>query len=328
MKKQLLAAFLCGLVIPLSLIAVGMGSKTEQIPLPSGEPEQTQAQIQPQEEYDTQTVVAVEQDGQSAAMPLRDYLVGVVLAEMPADFQPEALQAQAVVARTYTCKRAHNAKHDDGAVCTDPSCCQGYWSTQDYLDQGGTQAQIDRVCQAVEQTDGMVLTYQGELIDATYFSCSGGSTEDAVEVWGQDVPYLQAVESPGEEQAPRYRERLYFTPEEFLQRTGCAGGQDPQEWFGTVTYTDGGGVDTMELCGQIYSGVELRSLLGLRSTVFTMTAEDGQIVVDTRGFGHRVGMSQYGAQAMAQQGGTWREILSHYYQGTEVIHMKKFENRG
>ncbi len=106
MKKQLLAAFLCGLVIPLALIAVGMGSKTEQIPLPSEEPEQTQAQIQPQEEYDTQTEVALEQDGQSAAMPLRDYLVGVVLAEMPADFQPEALQAQAVVARTYTCKRA------------------------------------------------------------------------------------------------------------------------------------------------------------------------------------------------------------------------------
>lgn len=323
MKKQLLIAFLCGLVIPVALMAMDLGHGDPGEVVTAAPTEDGQTIPQTQEEYDAQTVIAVDDHGDSTAISLEDYLVGVVLAEMPADFHPEALQAQAVVARTYTCKRMHNERHDGGTVCTDPGCCQGYRDTQDYLDQGGTQAQIDRVRQAVAQTDGMVLTYQGELIDATYFSCSGGSTEDAVEVWGQDVPYLQAVESPGEEQAPRYQEQLYFTPEEFMERTGCEGSQEPEEWFGAITYTDGGGVDTMELCGQTYSGVELRSLLGLRSTVFTMTVEDGQIVVETRGFGHRVGMSQYGAQAMAQQGNTWREILSHYYQGTEAVHMEE-----
>ena len=169
------------------------------------------------------------------------------------------------------------------------------------------------------ETAGLVLRYQGELIDATYFSCSGGRTEAAVEVWGADVPYLQAVESPGEETASHYTDQITFSVEEFGELTGCAG--DPDIWLGHVTYTQGGGVDTMELDGQVYTGKELRSILGLKSTDFSVEITADTVVITTHGFGHRVGMSQYGADAMASQGSSYEEILTYYYQGTQLGEM-------
>ena len=241
---------------------------------------------------------------------------------MPASFPDEALKAQAVVARTYTSRRMRTNRHDGAAVCMDPGCCQGYTAEADYLASGGSAENVDRLRAAVAETAGQVLTYEGALIDATYFSCSGGQTEDAVAVWGQDVPYLQSVESPGEEDAPRYSETVTFTPAQFRALTGCGGGDDPNAWFGPVTHTDGGGVDTMEICDAEYSGTELRGLLGLRSTAFTLEVVDGNIVITTLGFGHRVGMSQYGARAMALNGADYTEILSHYYTGTELEQME------
>ena len=257
-------------------------------------------------------------DGLLRQMELDSYLTGVLLSEMPASFPEEALKAQAVVARTYAGRRMEGGKHGDAAVCMDPGCCQGYLSPEEYLAAGGSQADVDRLRAAVAGTEGLVLTYGGELIDATYFSCSGGQTEDAVAVWGQNVPYLQSVESPGEEDAPRYTDTITFTPDRFRALTGCAGGGAPETWFGTVTYTEGGGVDTLELCGRVVTGKELRSLLGLRSTAFSVEVREGQIVIDTRGYGHRVGMSQYGARAMALEGADCAEILAHYYTGTAL----------
>jgi stage II sporulation protein D len=136
-----------------------------------------------------------------------------------------------------------------------------------------------------------------------------------VAVWGQDVPYLQSVESPGEEDAPRYTGRISYTPENFRLITGISGEGSVGSWFGPVTYTDGGGVATIRICGETFTGTELRGILGLRSTMFTVSVSDGMIVFETKGFGHRVGMSQYGAQAMAQEGSSYREILEHYYSG-------------
>lgn len=315
MKKMLLA-FLCGMVVPLGLMALGSRAAPE--------PEETVPATQSPSQ-DAGTVITVLTDAEERKMALSDYLTGVVLSEMPADFEEEALKAQAVVARTYTCKRVQGSKHETAAVCTEPSCCQGYLDAESYVNQGGDEANVDKVRRAVEQTDGLVLTYDGALIDATYFSCSGGSTEDAVAVWGQDVPYLQAVDSPGEEDAPRYSNEVTYSGAELCKLLGLDSTGLPENWFGPATYTDGGGVETMEICGVEFSGVELRKKLGLRSTVITVHVQGDSVTFQTRGFGHRVGMSQYGANAMAENGSGYEEILAHYYQGTELGKMDEFE---
>lgn len=254
---------------------------------------------------------------------LEQYLVGVVLAEMPAYFEPEALKAQAVVARTYTA-RTHftGGKHGDGSICTDHRCCQAYLSEAAYLEKGGTQADVDKVRSAVEETRGTVLSYGGELIEATYFSCSGGRTEDAAAVWGADYPYLRSVESPGEEGAAHYTDTVTFTSSEFENLLGVPLPGEPKTWFGETAYTPGQGVQTMVIGERTYRGTELRTKLGLRSTAFTVTVDGDTISIHTRGYGHRVGMSQYGAEAMAVAGSAWPHILAHYYPGTELAELE------
>ena len=171
---------------------------------------------------------------------------------------------------------------------------------------------------AVRDTAGQVLLYQGELIEATYFSCSGGSTEDAQAVWGADFPYLRAVASPGEESAEVYQEEVTIPREKVELLLGLTLPENPMEWVGEVKRTTGDGVATIELGGRIFKGTELRTLLNLRSTCFTASADDRGLHIVTRGYGHRVGMSQYGADAMAAAGKTYQDILSYYYQGTEL----------
>lgn len=256
-------------------------------------------------------------DGSTKEQDMDAYLVGVVLAEMPASFEKEALKAQAVAARTYA-RKAYitGGKHGDGSVCTRSACCQAYMSESDYLAQGGTQEGIDKIRRAVEETSGLVLTYGGELIEATYFSCSGGSTEDAAAVWGTDFPYLQAVSSPGEEAAEHYVDSVSFTSRQFQNALGVLLEGTPESWFGQVSHTEGGGVAHMEIGGVFYTGTQLRSLLNLRSTAFSLSVTEEIITVTTKGYGHRVGMSQYGADAMAVSGGSYEAILSHYYPGT------------
>lgn len=258
-------------------------------------------------------------DGTVKEMDMDTYLTGVVLAEMPASFEAEALKAQSVVARTYAQKAFENqGKHGDGSVCTRSTCCQAYITEETYLDQGGTQDDLEKIRSAVAATSGYVLTYDGELIEATYFSCSGGSTEDAAAVWGTDFPYLQAVSSPGEENAAFYTDAVTFTPQQFQNALGVVLNGTPKGWFGLTTYTEGGGVATMTIGGEPYTGTQLRSLLNLRSTAFTIEPAEDIITITTKGYGHRVGMSQYGADAMAVTGSTYDEILAYYYQGTQL----------
>ena len=314
--KDLLISVLMGLVLPgLALNAAVLLLEVEGEPQPSVM--ETVPQTTPETVYLPMRMRNA--DGSTEEMDMDTYLVGVVLAEMPADFEMEALKAQAVVARTYTQKAyVTGGKHGDGSVCTKSSCCQAYLSEQDYLDKGGTQEAVEKIRSAVNSTTGYVLTYEGELIEATYFSCSGGSTEDAQAVWGTDYPYLQAVSSPGEENAAYYTDTVTFTKQAFQSALGILPDGEPETWFGTVTYTEGGGVDTMEIGGEVFQGTKLRTLLGLRSTAFSVTADADTITIMTKGYGHRVGMSQYGADAMAVTGSTFREILSWYYQGTQL----------
>ena len=252
-------------------------------------------------------------------MEMDEYLVGVLLGEMPASFELEAKKAQAVAARTFVCRaQVTGGKHGDGSVCDDSACCQAYCPAEEYLEKGGNEEAVRQARRAAESTGGYVLTYGGQIIEATYFSCSGGSTEDAVAVWGTDVPYLRAVQSPGEEKATHYTDTVYFLKEEFLDKLGLNLTGSPEEWLGKCTYTAGNGVQSMVIGGKTYEGTQLRSLLGLRSTVFSMKADAGGITVTTRGFGHRVGLSQYGADAMAVNGSGYEEILAHYYPGTTL----------
>ena len=259
---------------------------------------------------------------------MQDYLTGVLLSEMPADFAPEARRAQAVAARTFTRKKLEHPKHEDADVCGDYSCCQA-WTSREALEEkygAGFDAVWESAEEAVIDTAGEVLTYDGQLIDAVYFSCSGGETEPAVAVWGSDVPYLQSVESPGEQDAPRYSSQAAFSATEFaallreensaVQLTG-----QPEGWLGTVCKSAGGGVERMEIGGKTFSGTQIRRIFGLNSTKFTLRFQDGRFLFDVLGFGHRVGMSQYGAETMAQLGFSHRTILEYYYQGARVEKM-------
>ena len=255
-------------------------------------------------------------DGTVKDMDMDEYVTGVILAEMPSTFESQAKMAQSVAARTFARKAyVTGGKHGDGSVCADSGCCQAYLTGEEYLALGGSEEALREAGEAVAATSGYVLTYEGELITATYFSCSGGSTEDAVAVWGTEVPYLRAVDSPGEEYAAHYTDTVIFSKGELEQKLGV---KLTGNWLGRTAHTAGGGVDTMELGGKTFTGKELRALLSLRSTAFTLEDRGDEILITTKGFGHRVGMSQYGADAMAKNGSSWQEILNYYYPGTSL----------
>ena len=317
--KEIWLSVALGLVLPAVMLsmAVRFGGPS----VPDRELNITEATAEEPTEMPAVTVDVLGKDGTVSAMVLEEYLVGVVLAEMPVSFEEEARKAQAVVARTFTLRSADRGKHDNADICMDSACCQAYISPEDYLAKGGTRDGIDRMRQAVSATAGKVMTYNGELIEATYFSCSGGSTEDAVAVWGTEVPYLQSVDSPGEEHATHYTDTVTFTPERFAAALGIELSGKPGTWIGNAVYTAGGGVDTMVIGGVSFKGTELRKSLGFRSTAFTVAAGEKEITITTRGYGHRVGMSQYGADAMALEGSTYEEILTHYYTGAELTQM-------
>ena len=316
--KDMGIALTMGLVVPSVLLAgiVSLATTKPELPVQTDMTIQTGALeiMKPQMEIDV-----LSQEGQVVRLPLDDYLTAVVLAEMPVSFEDEALKAQSVVARTYTLRAAKGAaKHTEASVCTNSTCCQGYLAVDAFLERGGKEEDVQRIRDLVTSTDGQVLTYEGNLIEATYFSCSGGTTEDAVAVWGTDVPYLQSVSSPGEERAAHYTDSVMFTASDFASKLGLSLSGAPSTWFGAATYTEGGGVATMTIGGQTFTGTELRKLLELHSTALRVAVDGNLITITTRGYGHRVGMSQYGADAMAAGGSTYPEILAYYYQGTEL----------
>ena len=314
--QQLIAAFVLGVMFPGLSLRLGLAiAKPRPVdPLPQAS-ESISAEIPPQ------TIPVLTADGLVQSMDLEEYLVGVLLAEMPASFEEDALMAQAVVARTYALKRiSESDRHIPGAVCTDPGCCQAYLLPQDYT---GTAEDLAKITRCVAATCGQVLTYLGELAEATYFSCSGGRTESAVAVWGSDVPYLRSVESPGEEQAQPYTKTVQFTGEEFARALGQNLTGAPKTWLGSVSYTQGGGVATMVIGGVRYTGIQLRRLLKLNSTAFHIVAENNELIITTQGKGHRVGMSQYGADAMAASGSSYVQILAHYYRGAVLTQIEE-----
>lgn len=319
LEKDFLMAWLLGMVLPALILGVFVFA-TDKEDKHTGDNPAADATMQYIVNSTAQwTIPVMDEEGSVTEMELENYLCGVVLAEMPTDFEPEALKAQSVVARTYALRRLEQGtKHLSGAICTDPACCQGYISMDEFVSMGGSQSAISKVSRAVWETAGEVLLYEGNLIDATYFSCSGGMTEDASAVWGSDVPYLQATASPGEEKAAHYTDELSLSAELVENALGITLEGDPDSWFTILSLTEGGGVDEVAVCGKVFKGVQIRKLLALRSTNFTVTAAENEIIFHTKGYGHRVGMSQYGADAMALDGYTYCQILAHYYSGTTL----------
>lgn len=319
MKYLILFVLLVAVVLSLLLILPTTGAVAEAETECSTAAEPSEP---PETSFDEKLMLRVLDGGAVTEMSLHDYLIGVVSAELPEGFPMEAQKAQAVAARTFTLYHAQRKKHPNADVCTDSACCQGY--------AVGTS---EAAREAVEETDGCVATYDGELIDATYFSCAAGRTEAAVAVWGSDVPYLQSVESPNEESAPRYSETVVMYAETFAEHLQVVRPEanfegEASRWFGKITYTRGGGIDTAILGGAEFSGNDLRTALSLRSTNIEFSVNGDEITVTTYGFGHRVGMSQYGAKAMAESGSSFEEILKTYYQGIALRRMELSDGTG
>lgn len=271
------------------------------------------------------TVRVLGEDGTVTEQSMADYLWCVVAAEMPAAFQPDALRSQAVCARTYTVWKSGGSRHENADVCTDSSCCQAYTTREEAAERwGGDTAEYEeKIRSAVADTDGVIITYEGEPIQAVFFSSSAQTTEDAAAVWGQSLPYLVSVDSPEGEEVPNYRTEVRYTAEEARERIRAAypGAEvdgDPSDWFSDVLYTASGRVASLEVGGVTLSGGGARTLFGLRSAYFRVEAGEEDVVFSVTGYGHGVGLSQYGANAMARAGSGWDEILTHYYTGVEL----------
>ena len=259
-------------------------------------------------------------------LSLEDYLTGVVAAEMPASFPQEALKAQAVAARSYALCQVRAGKHGDAELCSDPGCCQA-WRSEDALRESWGEdygEKMARIRSAVEATAGETLSYEGEPALAVFHSSSAGSTEESGQIWNA-LPYLVSVSSPETARdVPGFVSQLRCAPLDFrdviLSAYPEADFSGPEEdWIGPFTLDDSGRVESQELGGVPIPGKELRSLFSLRSTAFRLSFEEGSFVFTVTGFGHGVGMSQYGAMVMARDGADYREILAHYYPGTELI---------
>jgi len=276
---------------------------------------------------DAQTVRLLRSDGTVEKLTMAQYLRGVVSAETPASFHIEALKAQAVCARTYCVHQMKNApdKHLQADVCADFACCQAYMTDAQAAQSWGEEAQRwgDKIAQAVSDTDGLLCLYDGEPIDAVFFSSSAGKTSDAAEVWGKAVPYLVSVDSPEGEEVPGWQTVVTFTPAEFTARFTASCPQadfsgDPARWFGDLETDSSGAVKSVTVGGVKVTGGQIRNILGLRSTHFTAAASEKDVTFWVTGYGHGVGLSQYGANALAGEGRTFQEILEWYYTGVTV----------
>lgn len=290
-------------------------------------PQPSPAQVQNAGQDKRSEVQVLMEDGSIEKMALEEYLWSVTAAEMPASFELEALKAQAVTARTYTVWKMERGEsnHPGADVCTDVSCCQAFITREqtEALWGEGADGYAEKITAAVEQTDGEIMTYQGKPIQAVFFASSIERTEDAVEVWGNAVPYLVSVDSPEGAEVPNYHTQVDFTPEEFKEiflarYPGADLSGSPAEWIKNETRTASGRVASMDVGGITMKGTELRELFGLRSTGFTAEGDENGISFQVTGYGHGVGMSQYGANTLAAQGKTCREILSWYYTGIQI----------
>ena len=270
--------------------------------------------------------------GEVEQVKLDEYLCNVVSAEMPATFEQEALKAQAIVARTYTIYKILNKKHDNADICDDSTCCQAWISKDDRLakwEENQRESNWQKICSAVNETSGKIITYENKPIDAFFHSNSGGITEVPVNVWGgTGYPYLQSVETSGENTYTQYASEVTLSQEELINKlkekySDISIDFTNSEDIKILEYTESTRVKTVKFGNHEISGVEARTLFGLKSTNFERSRDGNNIKFSVKGYGHGVGMSQTGADSMAKNGSRAEEIIKHFYTGVEITEVNK-----
>ncbi len=287
----------------------------------SGREEKTQQETLPVISYNAENEaeyisVMSSATGGMQKIEMREYLIGCVAAEMPANYHPEALKAQAVASYSYAKRMTENA---EDYITDSPQTHQGYVSRQMRIQKWGDAFEENekKISEAVDAVLGLRLTYGGETVLAVYHSISSGQTRSAESMWGEEIPYLQSVASAGDRLSPEFVCSQSFSKEEFAEKLGLSAKGDASQWV-EKTEKDNGYVTNAVICGESFDGNEVRDALGLRSSSFEIEY-DGEFTVTCEGYGHGVGMSQYGADYMARQGSTYAEILAHYYPDTKIV---------
>ncbi|SDN23285.1 stage II sporulation protein D [Psychrobacillus sp. OK028] len=275
--------------------------------------------LPPTSELEIACPILIEVKGVKEKIPLESYILGVVAAEMPATFHEEALKAQSIASRTYVLRDTNY-----GQKPIDPTVLkQVYASEEDRKKKWGASFSQyeDKLKKVIAETEGNIIVYKDQLITAMFFSSSNGQTESAENYSGNVIPYLVSVPSESEElYAPNRTKQFEFTHAEWSKAFKMKWNANIPKTY-QVTKTDTDRVESIHMNGKSWTGREVRTLLGLPSTDFTITFQSDKVVVDTVGYGHGVGMSQYGAEVLANDSVLAQDILLHYYKGTEI---KKF----
>lgn len=272
--------------------------------------------------------VYIKQTDTVCDMDINTYLTGVTAAEMPADFEVEAMKAQAVAARTYLVSHMYDSasgntaeEHKGAVICTDSTHCQAWVSEQDFKqNRENADEKWDKIGSAVKDTSGEIITYKNKPISAVFFSTSSGRTENAEDVWGKEIPYLKSVKSKGDELSPRYESEENFSIEDFKKKAEekISGIDWSSGLFGNIERSKAGGIKTIDIGGVTVKGTDFRTIYGLRSTNAEILEKDNNIKISVKGFGHNVGMSQYGANYLASKGEDYKKILKSYYSGVSI----------
>lgn len=265
-------------------------------------------------------------------LDFEEYIIALTAVELPPGFEIEAIKAQAVAMRSFMLNKIDKykdseASHHGADLCDKEDHCKAYTpfsATKNKWDKRFAEDYETKFKKAVSDTAGEYLTYDGVAAKTCFFAVSSGKTEDISDVWGTSLPYLVSVDSSADVRADGYHSRVFYPNDAFATalKGACTDIEIPDSFdnvLGKVSYTHGGGVNKMELCGKEFDGTELKNIFRLRSTCFSITFEDGKVIFDVKGYGHGVGMSQSGADFMAESGKNYREILSHYYPGTELV---------
>ena len=327
--KKIFMAILC-IIILIFLIPVIF--TTRRIEKVSSEVEEKELEVIDYDYSKYKTIKLLHKDTENIEeVKLDEYIVSVVSAEMPVEYDIEALKAQAIVARTYTIyKITTSNKHKDADICDKSTCCQAWISKEDRFKRWDEDKRIsnwNKIMQAVNETAGKIITYESKPINAFFHSNSGGKTQVPFYVWGgTGYPYLQVVETSGEENYSQYSSEVKFTKEEFVEKIKKEHKDfkinfKDKECIKIVERDKSNRVVTVKIGNLNLSGVETRTLLGLRSANFTVEINKEEILFKVIGYGHGVGMSQTGADALAKQGKNYEAIIKHFYTGVEIIQM-------
>jgi stage II sporulation protein D len=317
------------IILPLMIVKSCGFSEDESIP-------QEQDQDQ-QQQYQKQVKIKVyfSNEKVTKTVPLEEYIKGVVAAEMPAEFGLEALKAQAVAARTYAygrMKKIYFSKvdsHSDAAVCTDSTHCQAWKSKKAAIDNWGFFSGMkywNKIARAVKETENTIITYNNVVINPVFHSNSGGKTENTEEVWeGSPVAYLKSVTSEGEDNSKDYKSSILISKKDFYNKLKEAypefkiNMKNILKNIKITAVTTGGRVKTIKVGNVILKGTEVRTILSLRSANFSINDEDADsLKITTIGYGHGVGMSQWGANYLSKSGFSCEEIIKWYYTGVEL----------